>query len=122
MTKGNETKLWAEVTPEMMSDEEFEPDEKLYVRHQPSYRSDKLTKFIKKLDLRLDSENKGTHPRLQRRLGSPREKPTPTCTKRWTVKKVPEDNHSSDEDDGHAELELEDDHDDHDDGGTSPIY
>lgn len=79
MTKdGKETDLWAEVTPEMMSDEDREGS--VYIRHQPAYRSDVLNAFIKKLDSRLDSRgsNGGAHPRLQRRLGSPRDKPNPT--------------------------------------------
>ena len=37
MKEGRESVLWADVTPEMMSDEER--DEEIYVRHPPSYRS-----------------------------------------------------------------------------------
>lgn len=88
MTKdGKETDLWAEVTPEMMSDEELEGG--VYVRHQPSHRSDTLNAFIKKLDSRLDARcnNSKVHPRSQRRLGSPRDKPIPKLTKRWVIKK-----------------------------------
>ena len=92
MTKGGkETNLWAQVTPEMMSDEES--DGNVYIRHQPSYRSNGLNAFIKKLDLRLeaDGSNRGgrgsAHPRLERRLGSPREKNIPVLAKKWTIRK-----------------------------------
>lgn len=99
MTKsGKETNLWAEVTPEMMSDEELEGN--VYVRHQPSYRSDGLNAFIKKLDLRLETDDsnrvgRGAHPRLERRLGSPREKPAPVLAKKWAIRKDhrPQRNH-----------------------------
>ena len=55
---------------------------------QPHYRSRLLNSFIKKLDSRLDS-TKGIekHPRLDRRLGSPHEKPIPEGCKKWIVKK-----------------------------------
>ena len=65
--------LWAEVTPDLMSEEEKEGD--VYVRHPPSHRSDSSNKFIKKLDQQLDSKmDRKRHPRLRRRLGSPRVK------------------------------------------------
>jgi hypothetical protein len=90
VTKGKETNLWAQVTPEMMSDEELEGN--VYVRHQPSYRSDGLHAFIKKLDSRLETDNsnrwgRGAHPRLERRLGSPREIRAPELAKKWTIRK-----------------------------------
>ena len=46
-----EERHWKEVTPEMMSDEERVGDK--YVRHPPSFRSEKVSKFIEKLDSRL---------------------------------------------------------------------
>ena len=67
--EGNEANLWADVTPEMMSDEEL--DGNICIRHQPSYRSHPLNR-------------PSTHPQLERRLGSP----IPSGMKRWTVKKV----------------------------------
>ena len=77
---GKEAKLWSEVSTEMMSDEEREGEG--YVRHQPHYI------IIKKLDSRLDS-TKGIekHPRMDRRVGSPHEKPIPEGCKKWIVKK-----------------------------------
>lgn len=41
---GKETSLWAEITPDLMSEEEKEGD--VYIRHPPSYRSDSLNRFI----------------------------------------------------------------------------
>ena len=93
--KGTEASLWADVTPEMMSEEEL--DEGVYVRHQPSYRSEALQRFINKLDARLDAE-KGTHPRLERRLGSPHVKSAPVVTNSWVIKRD-----SENDDNGHNE-------------------
>ena len=81
---GREKTLWAEVKPEMMSDEERSQDS--YILHPPSYRSEALNTFITKLDARLDKE-KNTHPRLERIMGSPREKPVPSRFKKWTIKR-----------------------------------
>ena len=84
MKKGREVELWEDVTPEMMSEEE--EDGEGYVRHPPSYRSEGLTKFITKLDQRLDMRQ-SKHPRVARRLDSPLEKPLPHMYKKWVVKK-----------------------------------
>ena len=67
-----EAELSSEVSPEMMSDKEKD------VCHQPHYRSRSLNSFIKKFGSKLDS-TKGIekYPRLNRRLGSPHEKPIP---------------------------------------------
>ena len=45
-----EERHWKEVTPEMTSDEERVGDK--YVRHPPSFRSEKVSKFIEMLDSR----------------------------------------------------------------------
>ena len=60
-----EGELWADVTPDMMSEEEKDGD--VYIRHQPSYRSNTLNKFIKKLDQRLEADinRKNTHVYLE---------------------------------------------------------
>ena len=47
MKEGKEATMWAEVTPEMMSEEEFVEEENIYSRHPPSYRSNLMIKFIK---------------------------------------------------------------------------
>ena len=80
--EGKETSLWLDVKPEMMSEEE--KDGEVYIRHAPSYRSDSLNRFICKLDHRLET---GKHPRMDRRLGSPRDKPVPAGCKKWIVKR-----------------------------------
>ena len=33
--EGKEAKMWAEVTPEMMSEEEFVEEDNIYLRHPP---------------------------------------------------------------------------------------
>ena len=47
--EGKEAIMWAEVTPEMMSEDEFVEEENNYLRHPLSYRSDLLIKFINKV-------------------------------------------------------------------------
>ena len=67
----------------MMSDEEKQGD--VFIRHQPSYRSTKLIKFLDKLDKR--SAQKVTHqPRTNRQLGSPVKKEIPPTCKEWMIK------------------------------------
>ena len=61
----------------------------LHTTHQPSYRSNTLNKFIKKLDQRLEADiNRKKHPRLLRTLGSPHKQHVPLKCKKWTVKKT----------------------------------
>ena len=67
-----------------MSDEERKDN--YYIRHPPSYRAKVLDQFIKKLEARLDQE-KGTHPRMERRPGSPINKELSSRFKKWTIKK-----------------------------------
>ena len=70
MTKrGKEADLWAQVQPDMMSDEELVGD--VYVRHPPSYRSASLNEFVKKLDFRLETsaETRNGAPPRARQLG-----------------------------------------------------
>ena len=83
MVKGpKEERLWKEITPEMMSDKERVGDK--YVRHPPSFRSEKVSKFIEKLDSRL--VKKGVNAtRLARVVGSPRSLPLPSNAKQWII-------------------------------------
>ena len=73
-------------TPDMMSDEELGEENKLYIRHQPSYRSTTLNSFIEKLDMRVEAGVKGIHSRIPRQLGSPRKKCPPKSVKDWAKK------------------------------------
>jgi len=82
---GMEAKRWAEITPEMMSEEELDEDNKVYIRHPPEYRSSTLNKFIEKLDERVEAGFKGVHPRMQRLLGSPRKRSPPKYMKDWAI-------------------------------------
>ena len=70
--QGREKELWADVLPEMMSDEELN-DDGTFIRYPPSYCSKALHKFINKLDSRLASMP-SIHPRGTRQEGSPRER------------------------------------------------
>ena len=82
-----EAELWADDTPEMMSEEEMVRE--MYIRHPPAYQSQSLDKFISKLDICLDSDkNKDKHPRADRKLGSPRTKPIPIRCKNWMMRSV----------------------------------
>lgn len=77
--------MWADISPDMMSDEEFDENEKTYIRHPPSYRSEILNKFIARLDARGDQQ-RSNHPRMKRRLGSPVPQPSPKSLKHWAKK------------------------------------
>lgn len=79
-TSEKEKKYWSDVTPDMMSDEE--KDGNTYIRHPPSYRSERLNRFIQSC---LDSAP-SRHARHARVLGSPVEKQTPARAKRWMLK------------------------------------
>lgn len=81
-----EMKYWSQVTPDMLSDEEKVGD--TYVRHQPSYRSERLKRFIEKLDKRLE-DTATSHPRHVRVLGSPVQKTPPEHAKPWMILSPP---------------------------------
>lgn len=69
----------------MMSDEEKRDE--IYVRHQPTYRSDTLNAFIKKLDKR-SAEASTSHAKFPRVVGTPTKKAIPPSTKKWIVKQM----------------------------------
>lgn len=100
---GKEATYWADVTADMMSDEERVGDK--YIQHTPSYRSDKLNSFIKTLDKRAGKKGK-SHARFHREQGSPRKQPIPQNAKPWMVKKHQE---ARDDLDVHSGEELDDD-------------
>lgn len=82
MLKGSkEEQYWKDFTPDMMSEEERVGDK--YVRHPPSYRSKKASRFIDKLDARLSSTS--DRARFNRVIGSPRNRPAPLRAKKWTI-------------------------------------
>ena len=76
-----EKKYWSYVTPEMMSDEERTGDR--WICHPPSYRSEKFTQFLDKLDGRMLNDK---HARFPRQLGSPRDKHIPPQARDWMIK------------------------------------
>ena len=87
MKEGKEAKVWAEVTPEMMSEEEFVEEENVCLRHPPSHRSGVLNKFIERLDMRVEATIIRVNPRIERRLGSSKTVTMPKFAKPWTIKK-----------------------------------
>ena len=58
--KTKEEKLWEKVSAEMMSEQEtdHDGDENGFIRHQPSWRSEKFNDLITKLDKRVEKSNK----------------------------------------------------------------
>ena len=66
-----------------MSDEEKVGE--TFVRHPPTYRSDRLNAFVNKPDKRLSKLTTG-HARHPRVLGSPVTKSVPASAKPWMVK------------------------------------
>ena len=77
-----EAKYWSDISADMMSEEEKVDDQ--YVRHPPLYRSERLNKFVHKLDHRL-SKCLSDRPRITRVLGSPHKALPPINAKKWTV-------------------------------------
>lgn len=66
---GKEAGFWADITADMMSEEERVGDK--YIQHILSYRSDKLNNFLIKLDKCAAKKGK-SHARFVREQGSPR--------------------------------------------------
>jgi len=85
-----EAKMWAEVTPEMISGRIHRRGERLLL-HSPSYRSEILIKFIDKLDMRLETTIKRITTSTERRLESPTATSVPKFAKSWTVRKFDKD-------------------------------
>ena len=67
MRPGKEQSYWKDVTADMMSDKERMSD--IYLRHPPSYRSEKFHKFLMKLDERAAAKG-NSHARFKRQEGS----------------------------------------------------
>ena len=84
MRAGKESSYWKDVTAEMMSDEERVGD--IYLRHRPSYRSEKFHNFIIKLDERAATKG-NNHARFKWQEGSVVEKAAPMNCKPWMIKK-----------------------------------
>ena len=81
---GKESFYWKDITAEMMSDEESVDDN--YLRHRPSYCSEKFHNLIIKLDERAASKGKN-HTRFKWQEGSVVEKTAPKNYKPWMIKK-----------------------------------
>ena len=91
-------KLWDEITPDMMTEEESK-EEKGFVRHRQSWRSNVFNKFMDRLD---SSRNQKTLAK-PRELGEEVERLPPICVKKWmtegSMENSTEDNEFSDTDD-----------------------
>ena len=92
MRAGKEFSHWKDVTAEMMSDEEKVDD--IYIRHRPSYRSEKFCNLLIKLDERLAAKG-NNHARFKWQERSVAEKVAPLNCKPWMVKKVTEERPST---------------------------
>lgn len=118
--KASEIKYWKQVTPDMMSDEEKQGD--IFIRHQPSYRSDKLSIFLSKLDNRF--EKKSSHqPRVKRQMGSPAQKDIPMFAKNWMI--APHLRNTTDtenNDSDNIDIDSENVESDENDPDRSPTY
>ena len=102
---GKEAKFWADVTADIMSEEERVEDR--YVRHPPSYRSNK---FIMMLDQR-GGKKSSSHARFSREEGSPRKLPTPRHAKPWMIQVEPPQDQGDEADQGvKADQGVESDH------------
>ena len=100
---GREASFWADVTADMMSDEEKVEDK--YIRHPPDYRSEKFSKFLDKLDHRATSKCKH-HARFKRDLGSPRIKSPPANAKPWMLKEEAAIEHNTSGNDSETPSEV----------------
>jgi len=60
---GKEADYWMDITPDMMSDEEKIND--VYVRHPPSYHSEKFHNYLIKLDKHVAAKGRNVHARFQ---------------------------------------------------------
>ena len=78
-----EAKYWSDISADMMSEEEKVDDQ--YVRHPPLYRSERLNKFVDKLDHSLSKYCLSDRPRITHVLGSPHKALPPINAKKWTV-------------------------------------
>jgi len=107
---GKEADYWKDVTPDMMSDEEKIND--VYVRHPPSYRSEKFHNYLIKLDKRVAAKGRNVHARFQRQEGAVLEKDPPPNCKRWMVKSQVIQMHPVEEESvqhGNDQLPMDDD-------------
>lgn len=60
MVKKKEMKLWKDITPDMMSEEEEVQSEgsgDSFIRHRPQWRSKRFSRFLTKLDNRFKSKH-----------------------------------------------------------------
>ena len=84
MRVSKESSYWKDITAEMMSDKERVGD--IYLRHRPSYHSEKFHSFIIKLDEQATTKG-NNHGRFKWQEESVVEKAAPMNCKPWMIKK-----------------------------------
>ena len=87
--RATEMKAWKYMRADMMSEEENDGDG--FIRHRYSWRSDKLNKFIEKLDKRHGKSTRAG-PAKKRIYGQMITKQTPENLPPWMVAKADADN------------------------------
>ena len=83
MVKEREAQAWKDVLPCMMSEEE-DTGPNTFERHRPLWRSQKLNRFLEKLDTRF-KKSKKTTPARERSYGEELSVPAPQYAKLWMV-------------------------------------
>jgi hypothetical protein len=83
VVRADEEAAWKTLCPAAMSEEECEEDGRIS-RKRPSWRSDKLNEWMNELDAR--GNEKWKMARKERNLGTPLERPAPSCVQPWMLK------------------------------------
>ena len=84
--KESEMQTWEYITPDMMSEEEEDGDQDGFIRHQPSWRSNVLNRFISKLEKRIKKNSKNSLAK-KRRHGTTIDKDAPPNLPSWMTEK-----------------------------------
>ena len=81
----SEQKMWDDVSPSMMSDEEDVGNNTFRI-HRQEWRSQEFSDLLEELDRRADSATKKAHPRRNRGIGTPLKVNAPTTAKEWMMR------------------------------------
>ena len=93
-------KLWEDITPEMMTEEETGSDNK-FVRHRQSWRTRKFNRFMDRIDnYKTSTSSLGK----QRVLGNEIDRLAPVSAKQWMVQEIQVDNPSQQQEELTSEL------------------
>ena len=93
-------KLWEDITPEMMTEEETGSDNK-FVRHRQSWRTRKFNRFMDRIDnYKTSTSSSGK----QRVLGNEIDRLAPVSAKQWMLQEIQVDNPSQQQEELTSEL------------------